>query len=88
MLDVGANVGNSADRFLGQGWTVHAFEPDPSNRKGLQILGKNFSGLIINEQAVSDKAGIKIPFFGTSLQCSYDENTLPLYWYNSKSLST
>ena len=65
MIDVGANFGNSLDIFLGQGWTVHAFEPDPSNRKQLQKNWPDCSNLILNEEAVSNKAGQKLPFFAS-----------------------
>jgi FkbM family methyltransferase len=102
MFDVGANVGNSADKFLGQGWTVHAFEPDPSNREGLGNLGENFSELIINEQAVSDQVGLKVPFFASdestgisSLSaftsdhkkiCEVETTTLAVYFSEAKLL--
>lgn len=65
MIDVGANFGNSLDIYLGKGWTVHAFEPDPSNRKRLLEGWPSCERLIVNENAVSDKAGIKAPFFAS-----------------------
>lgn len=36
MLDVGAAPGDACGQFLDAGWTVHAFEPDPSNRAELE----------------------------------------------------
>ncbi len=65
MIDVGANIGQSADVFLGRGWTVHAFEPDPANRKRLEELSPYYPCLHINAQAVSDTGGQKLAFFAS-----------------------
>ena len=65
MVDVGANHGNSLDIFLGMGWTVHAFEPDPSNRARLLASWPNCPKLIVNEEAVSDQTGLKLPFYAS-----------------------
>ena len=66
MIDVGANLGNSCDVYLGKGWTVHAFEPDPNNRRVLLEIWGTSPLLIVNEEAVSDKAGLVLPFFASA----------------------
>ena len=65
MIDVGANFGNSLDIYLGKGWIVHAFEPDPGNRKRLFESFPSQRRLVVNDLAVSDKAGEKLPFFSS-----------------------
>ena len=63
MMDVGAAYGRSLDIYLGKGWTVHAFEPDSNNRQRLLDTWPACSRLVVNEEAVSDKAGLTVPFF-------------------------
>ncbi|MEP1145148.1 MAG: FkbM family methyltransferase [Henriciella sp.] len=65
MIDVGANFGNSCDVYLGKGWTVHAFEPDPYNRSKLLEVWPNDKKLIVNEEAVDDKGGQELSFFAS-----------------------
>jgi FkbM family methyltransferase len=65
MVDVGANFGNSLDVYLGKGWTVHAFEPDPNNRAKLELLWPNCERLVINPQAVSDRDGLVVPLYAS-----------------------
>lgn len=65
MLDVGASIGNSCDVFLGKGWTVHAFEPDPNNRRRLVESFGDQPRLVINEEAVSDRSGLEVPFYAS-----------------------
>jgi FkbM family methyltransferase len=65
MFDVGANYGNSADVYLGKGWTVHAFEPDPTNRTELEKLWPGCERLVINPEAVSDTDGLVVPLFAS-----------------------
>ena len=65
MVDVGANHGNSLDIFLGMDWTVHAFEPDPSNRARLLASWPSCPKLIVNEEAVSNQTGLKLPFYAS-----------------------
>ena len=65
MIDVGASVGNSCDVFLGKGWTVHAFEPDPNNRRKLVETFGDHPRLLINEDAVSDQGGLELPFYAS-----------------------
>lgn len=66
MIDVGANFGNSCDVYLGKDWTVHAFEPDPDNRRELLKIWASCDRLIVNEEAVSDKSGQKVPFYASA----------------------
>ncbi|MCD6390767.1 MAG: FkbM family methyltransferase [Dehalococcoidia bacterium] len=63
MIDVGAANGNSLDVYFGKGWTIHAFEPDSKNRQRLLDTWPSCSRLIVNEEAVCDKAGLKVPFY-------------------------
>ena len=65
MVDVGANFGNSADVYLGKGWTVHAFEPDPNNRAKLELLWPGCERLVINSDAVSDRDGVVVPLYAS-----------------------
>jgi FkbM family methyltransferase len=65
LIDVGANFGNSCDIFIGKGWMVHAFEPDPNNRAVLQETWPDEERLIVNEEAVSDVAGQVVPFYAS-----------------------
>lgn len=60
MFDVGAHQGSSLAPFLAHGWTVHAFEPDPSNRA---ILSTNYPDLQIDSRAVSDVDGEDVSLF-------------------------
>jgi FkbM family methyltransferase len=65
MIDVGANIGQSADTFLGKGWTVHAFEPDPKNFNRLCEVSSHWPTLHINALAVSSKSGEKVAFYAS-----------------------
>jgi len=44
MIDVGAHQGAALAPFLANGWTVHAFEPDPANRA---ILSSRYPAVLI-----------------------------------------
>lgn len=60
MLDVGAHQGYSAAPFLVRKWTVHAFEPDPSNRS---ILSSRFPNINIDPRAVAEMDGEEVSLF-------------------------
>jgi FkbM family methyltransferase len=60
MLDVGAHQGFALAPFLERGWTVHAFEPDPANRK---ILTARCPAATIDPRAVSEVDGDDVPLF-------------------------
>jgi len=57
MLDVGAHHGGTLLPFARDGWTVHAFEPDPDNRIELERVTCNFDNVIVVPSAVSDSSG-------------------------------
>jgi FkbM family methyltransferase len=61
MFDVGACVGDAHKWFAEQGWTVHAFEPNPPMYQ--RIVDSLAPGVILNQLAVSDKSGEKVDFF-------------------------
>lgn len=63
MLDVGANLGDSLDRFLGRGWYVHAFEPDPFCRGELNKTWPNEKRLVVNAEAVEAVGGQERVFY-------------------------
>jgi len=65
MIDVGANFGNSCAIYLRKGWTVHAFEPDPANRQKLTELRGDNELLTVNDLAVSNESGQKLPFYAS-----------------------
>jgi len=66
LVDVGAHHGGSVRQFCESGWVVHAFEPDPKNRK---ILKQNVDAewsLHINEEAVAEVDGETVDFFASA----------------------
>ena len=63
MIDVGAHYGGSLRHFIGDGWKVYAFEPDPSNRQALLKKVKDNPLVVVDIRAVSDRAGEILPFF-------------------------
>ena len=66
LVDVGAHHGGSISQFCESGWTVHAFEPDPSNRKILKKNVKSSWDLTINDKAVAETDGETVDFFASS----------------------
>ncbi len=66
LVDVGAHHGGSIRQFCESHWVVHAFEPDPNNRK---ILKQNVDpawSLHINEEAIAEVDGEIVDFFASS----------------------
>lgn len=63
MLDVGAHQGGSMHSFAAAKWKVHAFEPDPNNRRHLATLAAKYPNVTIDPRGVSDKSRSAIPFF-------------------------
>lgn len=57
MLDVGAHFGYTLGPFADDGWTVHAFEPDPANRRQLEAAFGDWPNVKIVPMAVSDACG-------------------------------
>lgn len=66
LVDVGAHHGGSITSFCNDGWTVHAFEPDPNNRKRLKNAVQDHWKLTINEEAVAETDGETVDFFTSS----------------------
>src|SRR5262249_36986176 len=68
VLDVGANVGQSAllaAGRVGEAGTVHAFEPTPDVAAGLRrnVELNGFGNTVVNQLAVSDTAGEATLYF-------------------------
>jgi FkbM family methyltransferase len=63
MVDVGAHHGESFRFFAFSGWKVIAFEPDPSPDKHAMIRARSTRLVTELRSAVSDQAGLKLPFF-------------------------
>jgi FkbM family methyltransferase len=57
MLDVGAHYGDSLAPFAKAGWTVHAFEPDPTNLAKLVEGHEGETGVTIVPKGVSSEPG-------------------------------
>jgi FkbM family methyltransferase len=64
MFDVGAHWGTTLDPFLRSGWTVYAFEPDPSNRA---VLASRYPGAAIDPRAVSETDGQKLSLYTSDI---------------------
>lgn len=63
MVDVGAHFGTSLMPFAEIGWTIFALEPDPNNRKKLEVASSNFENVSIDTRAVSDESNLEVSFF-------------------------
>lgn len=63
MLDVGAHFGFSAAYFDKLGWSIHCFEPDPSNRAKLIERFGTSANVRIDPRAVSDEPASGVAFF-------------------------
>jgi FkbM family methyltransferase len=68
MLDVGAHHGGSLAPFARDGWTVHAFEPDATNRAALLASFGHMPNVTVVPKGVSDQPGV-LPLF-TSAESS------------------
>jgi FkbM family methyltransferase len=67
MFDVGANIGKSSAVFRGKNWSVHAFEPEPNQRKDLETQFGDEKNLIINSEVATDVAERKGPFYASKV---------------------
>jgi FkbM family methyltransferase len=67
MIDVGAHFGLSLEPFMNSNWTIHAFEPDPNNRKKLidRIEGKK--NVFLSTQAVTNTSGLELAFYTSDI---------------------
>ncbi len=63
MVDVGAHHGESFCAFAYHGWHVLAFEPDPSPHKHQLIRARSTRKVRLLRHAVSDEAGVELPFY-------------------------
>jgi len=64
MLDVGAHFGSHLAPFADDGWSVHAFEPDPGNRAELSAAFGRYPNVTIVPKGVSDRPG-EVPLFAS-----------------------
>lgn len=63
LVDVGAHCGDVTAMFLDKGWSVVAYEPDPSNRQQFEKRIGNHPRLQLSTCAVSDKAVGSVSLF-------------------------
>lgn len=63
MMDVGAHHGGALEPFAVDGWSVHAFEPDPSNRARLESRWDRHPAVRIDARALSDLPAESAPFY-------------------------
>ena len=66
MLDVGAHRGTSTLPFAQQGWRVHAFEPDPSNRTVFHKVLDDFPNVSVDARAVSDEDSERVTLYDSA----------------------
>jgi FkbM family methyltransferase len=66
MIDVGAMHGSALSPFCRLGWRVFAFEPDPTNRKELEIRFGHNPNLTIDGRAVADRIAENMPFYSSA----------------------
>ena len=66
LMDAGAHTGSFFERFLWNGWEIHAFEPDPSAKK-VNCLEKfsEHKNVNFSNKACSDKSGLKLKFYNS-----------------------
>lgn len=77
MFDVGAHQGSSLEPFARSGWSVHAFEPDPSNRIILQRAVQRWPDVRVVPSAVADERGT-LPLY-TSAESSGISSLVPFH---------
>ena len=63
MVDVGAHFGGSLLRFAADGWEVHAFEPDPSNRDVLVRRVHEMPNVRVDPRAIGEADNVEVPLF-------------------------
>jgi FkbM family methyltransferase len=63
MLDVGAYMGHTFKSFAVDGWSVYAFEPDPTSRGRLVEAWGAVPTVHIDERAVANRTADDVPFF-------------------------
>ncbi len=65
LVDVGAHHGSVTSMFLEKGWSVIAYEPDPSNRASLEKRLSAANRLQLSPCAVSDQATETVALFSS-----------------------
>lgn len=63
LVDVGAHTGGFVQPFAMRGWRVIAFEPEPSNYKGLCDRLEEFANVTCINKAVSEVFARGVPFY-------------------------
>jgi FkbM family methyltransferase len=63
VVDVGAHRASSSSAFADQGWSVHAFEPDPSNRAAFLSRLGDYENVSLDPRAVSDVDGAIVTLY-------------------------
>lgn len=65
MIDVGAHHGSAFKSFLEDGWSVHAFEPDPNNHEYIAERMLDKPGLTLSHLAVGNESGKRLSFYAS-----------------------
>ncbi len=65
LVDVGAHHGTVTERYLRMGWSVIAYEPDPSNRQEFQTRIGSPPGLQLSSAAVSDRPAESVSLYAS-----------------------
>jgi FkbM family methyltransferase len=67
IVDVGAHVGTVTALFAPKGWTVHAFEPDPNNRKRFREQFDEADSVHLDDRAVGEVDDEVLPFYTSAM---------------------
>lgn len=67
LVDVGAHVGTVTARFVPHGWEVHAFEPDPLNRRRFRERFDGCPGVYLSDRAVTESDDQYLDFFASEV---------------------
>jgi FkbM family methyltransferase len=67
MVDVGGHHGHALEPFALDHWVVHAFEPDPVNRRQLERRWGGWPGVRIDDRALSDREAASAPFYRSAV---------------------
>jgi FkbM family methyltransferase len=67
LVDVGAHHGGATELFLGKGWSVVAYEPDPSNREHFEQRIGSHPRVQLSTSAVSDSSVENASLFTSSV---------------------
>lgn len=84
LVDVGAHHGSVTAMFFDKGWSVIAYEPDPSNRSQLQKRLGTSDRLQLSPCAVSDEPKESVPLYsstassGISALSAFHESHTPM----------